>query len=113
MLSAAVWSAHSAELSEAAWARIESLMPRAVGRARPGRDHRQVVEGIVYRYRTGVAWCDFPERFALWQRAWKRHHRFWIDGLAELQAPNETVRRFTSLGFSTAGMLCGRRRGRR
>lgn len=43
----------SAELSEAAWARIEPLMPQAVGRSRPWRDHRQVVEGIVYRYRTG------------------------------------------------------------
>jgi transposase len=72
--------ARSAELSEAAWARIEPLMPRAVGRSRPWRDHRQVVEGIVYRYRSGVAWRDLPERFGPWQTVWKRHHRFSTDG---------------------------------
>ncbi len=47
----------SAELSEAAWARIEPLMPQAEGRSRPWRDHRQVVEGIVFRYRTGISGC--------------------------------------------------------
>ena len=70
----------SAELSEVAWARIEPLMPQAVGRSRPWRDHRQVVEGIVFRYRTGVAWRDLPERFGPWQTVWKRHHRFSTDG---------------------------------
>jgi transposase len=70
----------SAELSEAAWARIEPLMPQAVGRSRPWRDHRQVVEGIVHRYRTGIAWRDLPERFGPWQTVWKRHHRFSTDG---------------------------------
>jgi transposase len=70
----------SAELSEVAWARIEPLMPQAVGRSRPWRDHRQVVEGIVFRYRTGVAWRDLPERFGPWQTVWKRHHRFSSDG---------------------------------
>jgi hypothetical protein len=44
----------SAELSEAAWARIEPLMTPE-GRSRPWRDHRQVVERIDFRYRTGVA----------------------------------------------------------
>ena len=72
--------ARQAELSEAAWARIEPLMPQAVGRSRPWRDHRQVVEGIVHRYRTGVAWRDLPERFGPWQTVWERHHRFSTDG---------------------------------
>jgi transposase len=55
-------------------------MPQAVGRSRPWRDHRQVVEGIVYRYRTGIGWRDMPERFGPWQTVWKRHHRFSTDG---------------------------------
>jgi transposase len=55
-------------------------MPQVVGRSRPWRDHRQVVEGIVFRYRTGVAWRDLPERFGPWQTVWKRHHRFSTDG---------------------------------
>ena len=56
-------------------------MPQAVGRIRPWRDHRQVVEGIVFRYRTGVAWRDLPGRFGPWQSVWKRHHRFATDGM--------------------------------
>ncbi|MGH3117752.1 MAG: IS5 family transposase [Gaiellales bacterium] len=55
-------------------------MPQAVGRSRPWRAHRQVVEGIVFRYRTGVAWRDLPGRFGPWQTVWKRHHRFATDG---------------------------------
>jgi transposase len=55
-------------------------MPQAVGRSRPWRDHRQVVEGIVFRYRTGVAWRDLPGRFGPWQTVWKRHPRFATDG---------------------------------
>lgn len=30
------------------------LMPQVSGRSRPFRDHRQVVEGIIFRYRCGV-----------------------------------------------------------
>lgn len=37
------------------WARIEPLLPCSDGvRGRSFRDHRQVVEGIVHRYRTGM-----------------------------------------------------------
>jgi transposase len=82
----------SAELTDQVWARIEPVLPSSDGlRGRPFRDHRQVVEGIVHRYRTGVAWRDLPERFGPWQTVWKRHHRFATDGtwdrlLAALQA---------------------------
>ena len=55
-------------------------MPQVTGRSRPYRDHRQVVEGIVHRYRCGIAWRDLPERFGPWQTAWKRHARFSWDG---------------------------------
>lgn len=56
-------------------------MPSSDGqRGRPFRDHRQVIEGIVYRFRTGVAWRDLPESFGPWQTIWKRHKRFSTDG---------------------------------
>jgi transposase len=53
-----------------------------------------VVEGIVFRYRTGVPWRDLPERFGPWQTVGKRHHRFATDGtwrrvLAAAQAAGE------------------------
>src|SRR4051794_6674535 len=68
-------------LGDAAWARIESLMPSSDGqRGRPFRDHRQVVEGIIYRLRTGVAWRDLPASFGPHQTVSKRHRRFSADG---------------------------------
>lgn len=71
----------SSVLTDAQWARIEPLMPSSDGqRGRPFREHRQVIEGIVYRLRTGVAWRDLPESFGPWQTIWKRHRRFSTDG---------------------------------
>ena len=68
-------------LTDAQWERISEVLPSSEGCVgRPFRDHRQVVEGIVYRYRTGVAWRDLPEEFGPWQTVWKRHRRFSLDG---------------------------------
>jgi transposase len=39
------------------------------------------VEGIIYRYRTGVPWRDLPRsEFGPWQTVWKRHRRYAADG---------------------------------
>ena len=68
-------------LSDAQWARIERLLPPVKGAmGRPMREHRLLVEGAIYRYRTGVAWRDLPVDFGPWQTVWKRHHRFSTDG---------------------------------
>ena len=70
-----------AVLDDASWARIEPLMPSSDGRrGRPFRDHREVIEGIIYRLRTGIAWRDLPASFGPWQTVWKRHKRFSTDG---------------------------------
>lgn len=57
---------------------VDALVVGAAGR--PFREHRQVTEGIIYRFRTGVAWRDLPSDFGPWQTIWKRHHRFSVDG---------------------------------
>lgn len=68
-------------LTDAQWERIAPLLPSDVGKpGRRFRDHRQVVEGVVYRYRTGVAWRDLPAEFGPWQTVWKRHARYSRDG---------------------------------
>jgi transposase len=40
----------------------------------------QVLNGIVYRLRTGCPWRDLPGEFGPWQTVWKRHARFCRDG---------------------------------
>ncbi|GEB60167.1 transposase [Streptomyces gardneri] len=31
------------------------------------RDHRQVIDAIAFKYRTGTPWTDLPERFGSWK----------------------------------------------
>jgi transposase len=70
-----------AEIGDVAWSKISPLLPSTDGR-RGGRyrEHRVVVEGIVWKYRTGAPWRDLPERFGPWQTAWKRHDTWSADG---------------------------------
>lgn len=64
------------------WEQIEPLLPSNAGRrGRPFGDNRRVVEGIAYRYRTGIPWRDLPrEEFGPWKTVWKRHRRYAGDG---------------------------------
>ena len=68
--------------SDAEWERIEPLLPSNLGqRGHPFGDNRKVVEGIIYRYRTGIPWRDLPrEEYGPWQTVWKRHLRYAGDG---------------------------------
>lgn len=50
-----------------------------------------MVEGIVHRYRTGIAWRDLPEVFGPWQTVWTWHRRMatagtWDQVLAKLMS---------------------------
>ncbi|MFD5704600.1 IS5 family transposase [Streptomyces lasiicapitis] len=68
------------ELSDAQWQRIESLLP---ANGRPGgqwADHRRVINGVLFRARTGVPWPDLPERYGSWQTVYERHRRWSADG---------------------------------
>jgi transposase len=43
-----------------------------------------VIEGIVWRFRTGTPWRDVPEEFGPWKTLWKRHDRWSGDGTWDL-----------------------------
>ncbi len=68
--------------NDAQWELISGLLPSNTGRrGHPLGDDRRVVEGIVYRYRTGIPWRDLPRsEFGPWQTVWKRHRRYAGDG---------------------------------
>lgn len=54
---------------------VEPLLPSNEGRkGRPFTNNRRIVNGIIYRYRTGIPWRDLPrEQYGPWQTVWKRH----------------------------------------
>jgi transposase len=68
-------------LSDELWARIEPVLPALKGpMGKTMKPHRPLVEGSIYRLRTGIAWRDLPAEFGPWQTVWKRHARFCKDG---------------------------------
>lgn len=68
-------------ISDEFWAVVEPLMPSDVGKCgRRFGDHRLILEGIAWRFRTGSPWRDLPTEFGPWQTVWKRHHRWSLDG---------------------------------
>ncbi|GFE08189.1 IS5 family transposase [Streptomyces caniferus] len=42
-----------------------------------------MINGVLYRVRTGVQWRDLPERFGPWETVCKRHRRWSADGTWE------------------------------
>ncbi|MGW7099698.1 IS5 family transposase [Streptomyces sp. NPDC054883] len=84
------------DLTNAEWDRLESFLPP--GGARGGRwsDRRRVINGVLYRVRTGVQWRDLPERFGPWETVYKRHRRWSADGtwkmlLSRIQAAEDAA----------------------
>jgi len=74
----------SAVISDQMWAWMGPLVPSTNGkRGGQFRDSRQVIEGIVYKFRTGVPWRDVPGRYGPWQTLWKRHDAWSSDGTWE------------------------------
>jgi len=67
------------DLTDAAWARLEPLLPKAKKSGRPSKwSKRQLIDGIRWRVRVGAPWRDVPDCYGSWQavyglfRRWQR-----------------------------------------
>ncbi|MFJ9648879.1 IS5 family transposase [Streptomyces sp. NPDC101206] len=65
------------------WARREPHMPRNVGRGARWQCHRRVINGVLFRQRTGLPWRDLPSSFGKWKTLHDRHRRWSADGTWE------------------------------
>jgi transposase len=71
-----------AGLSDAQWARLEPLLPpqrRRVGR--PAHAHRPIVNGILWKLRTGAPWRDLPPEYGPWSTVACRFRRWRLAGV--------------------------------
>jgi len=68
------------ELTDAAWAVLAPLLPGNGTRGKQWRDHRRVINGILWKLRTGAPWRDLPERYGPWQTCYDRFVRWRRDG---------------------------------
>jgi transposase len=85
------------ENTDRAWEQIKSHLPQE-GRNRGGqwRDYRTVINGILWKPRTGSPWRDLPERYGPWQTCFDRFNRWRRDGiwdrlLAHAQTESDAV----------------------
>lgn len=67
------------ELSDEEWDVLSGLLPQTET-GRPRRDDRVVLNGIVWKLRTGSAWRDVPERYGSWRTLYTRFRRWALDG---------------------------------
>lgn len=67
-------------LTDEAWRVISPLLPVCSGRGGRWRDHRQVIDGILWKLRTGAPWRDVPQRYGPWKTCHERFRRWTADG---------------------------------
>lgn len=68
-------------LTDDQWTQLEPLLPPQ--RSTPGRrrhDDRRIIDGILWRYRTGAPWRAVPEAFGPWQTVYSRFRVWERDG---------------------------------
>ena len=81
-------------ISDVDWTRIENFLPGRPGQPGwVGGDNRLFVDAVLWIARTGSPWRDLPERFGLWNSAWRRFDRWarsgvWARVFGVLQDPD-------------------------
>jgi transposase len=68
------------ELTDEQWQAIEPLLPPSGTKGRPRVDDRRVINGMLYKAKTGIAWRDLPERYGPWKTIYTRFWRWSRDG---------------------------------
>jgi transposase len=68
------------EITDQAWQEIEPLLPEYGQSGGQWREHRTVINGILWKLRTGSPWRDLPQRYGPWQTCFDRFNRWRRDG---------------------------------
>ena len=72
------------ELTDDQWERLAPLLPpQRPSTGRPAKDHRTIINGILWILKTGAPWRDLPERFGPRQTVYSRFRRWQQAGIWE------------------------------
>src|ERR1700756_111165 len=76
------------DLTEVEWRILRVLLPverkpGRRGRGRPPADNRNIINGILWRLRTGAPWRDVPEKYGKWNSVYRRFRRWSACGMWE------------------------------
>ena len=68
---------HRGDLTDEQWSRLEALLPPQKPKTgRPAKNHRLVLNGMLWILRTGAPWRDLPERYGSWRTVASRFYRW-------------------------------------
>lgn len=73
-------SASQPSPTEPQWNAFQPHLPANPRRGHPYADHRQVLNGILWRIKVGAPWRDIPDRYGLWRTCHDRLARWERDG---------------------------------
>ena len=79
-------------LTNGMWSKLSPLLPPETGRQGPiAKDNRLMVEGMLWKMRTGSPWRDLPPEFGPWESVYTRFNRWnrrgvWREVMKALQA---------------------------
>ena len=69
-------------LTDYMWDKLAPLLPPERGKTgRPSKNHRNMIEAILWKHRTGAPWRDLPEEFGPWISVFTRFNRWSKVGL--------------------------------
>jgi transposase len=68
------------ELTDDQFQRVEPLLPPNGHRGGQWKDHRTVLNGMIWRLKTGCPWRDLPRDYGPWQTVYDRFNRWSDDG---------------------------------
>lgn len=72
------------ELTDQEWARLKPHLPaERPETGRPNAGHRRIINGILWRERTGAPWRDLPDRYGPWSTVYSRFWRWREAGIWE------------------------------
>jgi transposase len=65
------------EIKDQDWERIKDILPpENTGEGRPSKPNRILLNGMLWKVKTGAPWRDLPSRFGPWQTVYSRF-RLW------------------------------------
>jgi transposase len=85
------------ELTDEQWEKLSPLLPPEKPRTgRPAKNHRLIVNAILWIVRTGAPWRDLPERYGPWRTVASRFYRWqkagvWLHVLEALQQQSDAA----------------------
>lgn len=67
-------------LTDRQWELIEELFPKPAATGRPPAEPRDMMDGVLWRLRTGSPWRDLPEELGSWSTVYNHFDAWNSDG---------------------------------